>query len=160
TLLLQGETGTGKDVAAESVHEQSARASSPFVPVDCGAIPAPLIESELFGHERGAFTGAVTSRTGAFVEAASGTLFLDEIGELGRDVQPKLLRALESRKVRPVGKNKAVPVDVRIIAATNRDLRAEVSAGAFRSDLLYRLAVLEVTLPPLRERLEDLPLLV
>jgi len=160
TVLLEGETGTGKEVVAQSIHEESARADGPFVVVDCSAIPRELLESELFGHARGAFTGAVGSRVGAFEAAAGGTLFLDEIGELGLDLQPKLLRALEARRIKRVGSNDYVPVDVRVITATNRDLRAEVDRGAFRADLYYRLAVVEVRLPPLRERVEDLPSLV
>jgi len=160
TLLLEGETGTGKDVAAESVHLESARRDGPLVVVDCGAIPAGLLESELFGHEKGAFTGADARRPGAFEAAAGGTLFLDEIGELAVELQPKLLRALETRKVQRVGSTRGVPVDVRVIAATSRVLKREVNQRRFRADLYYRLAVLEVTLPPLRERLEDLPLLV
>jgi DNA-binding NtrC family response regulator len=160
TVLLEGETGTGKEAAAESIHRESARSGGPFVVVDCGAIPPDLLESELFGHERGAFTGAVAAREGAFEAASGGTLFLDEIGELGAELQPKLLRALEKREVKRVGRSRYAPVDVRVVAATNRNLRVEVNAGRFRSDLYYRLAVLEVRLPPLRERLEDLPLLV
>jgi transcriptional regulator with PAS, ATPase and Fis domain len=160
TVLLEGETGTGKEAAAESIHRESARRDGPFVVVDCGAIPSELLESELFGHERGAFTGAIASRQGAFEAAHGGTIFLDEIGELGGDLQPKLLRALERREIKRVGTNKYSPVDVRVIAATNRNLRAEVNARKFRSDLYYRLAVLEVRLPQLRERMEDLPLLV
>jgi DNA-binding NtrC family response regulator len=160
TVLLEGETGTGKGAAAEAVHVASARAAGPFMVVDCGAIPPTLIESELFGNERGAFTGATASRAGAFEAASGGTLFLDEIGELGLDVQPKLLRALEERSVKRVGSNRYVPVDVRIIAATNRNLRAAVNKGSFRADLYYRLAVLVIRMPPLRERLEDLSLLI
>jgi len=160
TVLLQGETGTGKDAAAGSLHQESARRDGPFVVVDCGSIPPNLIESELFGHLRGAFTGAVADRAGALESAAGGTLFLDEIGELPLDLQPKLLRALERREVRRVGATAYVPIDVRIIAATNRDLRAEVNAGRFRADLFYRLAVLDITIPPLRERTDDLPLLI
>jgi len=160
TVLLEGETGTGKEAAAESIHRESRRVDGPFVVVDCGAIPPDLLESELFGHERGAFTGAVTAREGAFEAASGGTIFLDEIGELAADLQPKLLRALERREVKRVGGNKYTSVDVRVIAATNRNLRAEVNARKFRSDLYYRLAVLEVRLPPLRERGDDLALLV
>jgi two-component system, NtrC family, response regulator GlrR len=128
--------------------------------IDCGAVPPDLLESELFGHERGAFTGAVAAREGAFEAAAGGTIFLDEIGELGADLQPKLLRVLERREIKRVGTNKYVPVDVRVVAATNRNLRAEVNAHRFRSDLFYRLAVVKVRLPPLRERLDDLELIV
>ncbi|HEY6878501.1 MAG TPA: sigma-54 dependent transcriptional regulator [Polyangiales bacterium] len=160
TVLIDGETGTGKEVSALAVHEHSARANGPFIVVDCGAIPAQLLESELFGYERGAFTGAVAARTGAFEAANGGTIFLDEIGELSLDLQPKILRALESRKVKRVGSNIYAPIDVRVIAATNRNLREEVAAKRFRSDLYYRLAVLHIKLPPLRERKGDLPLLV
>jgi len=159
TILFSGETGTGKDVAARSVHHASKRADGPFVPVDCGAIPENLIESELFGHVRGAFTGAIGNRKGAFEEAHGGTLFLDEIGEMPLSMQPKLLRALESRTIRRVGETKAVPVDVRVIAATNRDLARAVNEGTFREDLYYRLAVVEVALPPLRSRRDDIPML-
>ncbi len=159
TVLLEGETGTGKSQAARSIHRESARASGPFVALDCSAIPANLLESELFGHEKGSFTGAFARRTGAFEEASGGTIFLDEIGELGIELQPKLLAALENREVRRVGGN-VVPVDVRVIAATNRDLRAEVNAGRFRADLYFRLAVVKISLPPLRQRPEDLPALV
>jgi transcriptional regulator with PAS, ATPase and Fis domain len=160
TVLIEGETGTGKEVSAHAVHENSSRASGPFVVVDCGAIPAQLLESELFGYERGAFTGAVNARTGAFEAADGGTIFLDEIGELGLDLQPKILRALEGRKIKRVGSNEYLPVDVRVVAATNRNLREEVKAKRFRSDLYYRLAVLHIKLPSLRERKEDLPALV
>lgn len=160
TVLLDGETGTGKDLAAESIHAAGPRARSAFVVVDCGAIPGELLESELFGHEKGAFTGATTARDGAFQLADGGTLFLDEIGELPKELQPKLLRALERREVKRVGGARYGAVDVRVIAATNRNLRVEVNAGRFRSDLFYRLAVLEVRMPPLRERREDIPLLV
>jgi two-component system, NtrC family, response regulator GlrR len=156
TLLLIGETGTGKDAAAQSIHEASRRRSGPFVAVDCGAISPALLESELFGHVRGAFTGAVAGRLGAFQQAHGGTLFLDEIGELAADLQPKLLRALEAREIRPVGASSAGSVDVRIIAATNRDLYQEVNSKRFRADLYYRLAVIEARLPPLRECPEDL----
>jgi DNA-binding NtrC family response regulator len=160
TVLFEGETGTGKGEAAESLHRASARGRGPFVVVDCGAVPAGLIESELFGHERGAFTGASTRREGAFQRASGGTLFFDEVGELPLELQPRLLRALEAKKVQPVGSDKAREVDVRVIAASCRDLRALVNAGQFRSDLYFRLAVLPIRMPPLRARLEDLPLLV
>jgi DNA-binding NtrC family response regulator len=155
-LLLEGETGTGKSQAARAVHASSSRARNPFLTVDCGAIPANLVESELFGHRRGAFTGAVEDRPGVFEAAEGGTVFLDEIGELPLDVQPKLLKALEDGEVRRVGTNAYRRVDVRIVAASNRDLRAEVNAGRLRADLYYRLAVLRVTLPPLRQRPEDI----
>jgi two-component system response regulator GlrR len=160
TVLLEGETGTGKGQAAEAIHQESARAKAPLIVVDCGAIPANLLESELFGHEKGAFTGAESRRRGAFEEAAGGTIFLDEIGELPLDLQPKLLRVLENRHVRPLGGNVHRTVDVRIIAATNRDLRTEVNQGRFRSDLFFRLSVVRITLPPLRQRPDDLPFLV
>jgi two-component system response regulator GlrR len=160
TIMLEGETGTGKEVSAEAIHLGSPRKDKPFLVVDCGAMPPQLLESELFGHERGAFTGAVSSRQGVFEAAGGGTVFLDEIGELSIDLQPKLLRVLERREVRRVGTNNHVPVNVRLIAATNRSLRDQVAAHKFRSDLYYRLAVVEVKLPPLRERLSDLPLLV
>jgi DNA-binding NtrC family response regulator len=159
TLLIEGETGTGKDVAARSLHAASLRQSGPFVPVDCGAIPENLIESELFGHVRGAFSGAVSDRKGVFEEAHGGTLFLDEIGEMPLSVQSKLLRALETRSVRRVGGNSERPVDVRIVAATNRSLAACANQGTFREDLYYRLAVVEVKLPPLRARGEDIAIL-
>ena len=160
TLLVSGETGTGKELAAEAVHAASARRDGPFVIVDCGAIPATLIESELFGHERGAFTGATSSREGAFEAARGGTIFLDEVGELPLDLQPKLLRALEGKHVKRVGGNEHVNVDARVIAATNRNLRTEVNERRFRADLYYRLAVVEVRVPPLREHPSDIPLLV
>ena len=160
TVLLEGETGTGKGQAAEAIHQASARAKAPLIVVDCGAIPANLLESELFGHEKGAFTGAESRRLGAFEEADGGTIFLDEIGELPLDLQPKLLRVLENRQVRRLGGNVHRAIDVRVIAATNRDLRTEVNPGRFRADLYFRLAVVRITLPPLRERPEDLPLLV
>ncbi len=157
TLLIQGETGTGKDVAARALHENSTRSAGPFVPVDCGAIPENLFESELFGHVRGAFTGAVQNRAGAFEEATGGTLFLDEIGEMPLAMQAKLLRAIESRRIRRVGDSKEKDVDVRIVCATNRRLAQMVNEGSFREDLYYRLAVVEVTLPPLRARRDDIP---
>jgi DNA-binding NtrC family response regulator len=157
TILLDGETGTGKGEAAEAIHTESPRRGGPFVVLDCSAIPESLLESELFGHEKGAFTGATQRRIGVFEEANGGTLFLDEIGELPASLQPKLLRVLESRMVRRVGGSQAIKTDVRIVAATNRDLRAESNTGRFRPDLYYRLAVVRVTLPPLRQRPEDLP---
>ena len=160
TVLLSGETGTGKEIAAESLHLASARKGGPFIVVDCGAIPAELLESELFGHEKGAFTGAVSARQGAFEAAQGGTVFLDEIGELSLELQPKLLRVLEKKQLKRVGQSRYLPVDVRVIAATNRSLQSEVNARRFRADLYYRLAVLEIRLPALRERPEDLPLLV
>jgi DNA-binding NtrC family response regulator len=159
TVTLLGETGTGKDVLARAIHEQSGR-PGPFVVFDCGAVPPNLIESELFGHERGAFTGAVTSHAGAFERARDGTLFLDEVGELPVDLQPRLLRALESHTVRRVGGARDRTTDVRILAATNRDLATLVQSQQFRPDLYFRLAAAVVTLPPLRERPEDLRLLV
>ena len=159
TLLVQGETGTGKDVVARAVHDASPRRGNAFVPVDCGAIPETLFESELFGHVRGAFTGASQNRAGAFEEANGGTLFLDEIGELPLATQVKLLRAIESRSIRRVGATKETPVDVRIVAATNRKLARMVNEGTFREDLYYRLAVVDVSLPPLRARRDDIPLL-
>ncbi|MFT3706713.1 MAG: sigma 54-interacting transcriptional regulator [Archangium sp.] len=154
-VLLLGETGTGKDVLARAIHEASPRRHRPFVVVDCGALTGSLIESELFGHVRGAFTGAQTSRDGAFATARGGTVFLDEVGELPLELQPKLLRVLESRAVRRVGEDLERTVDVRVIAATHRDLRS----SGFREDLYFRLAVVMVRVPPLRERLDDLPLL-
>jgi DNA-binding NtrC family response regulator len=160
TLTLLGETGTGKDVLAHAVHAASPRAAQPFVVFDCGAVAPTLIESELFGHERGAFTGAVAARQGAFERAHGGTLFLDEIGELSIDLQPKLLRALEQRKVRRVGGSHDVPFDLRVLAATNRDLESEVGRGTFRQDLFFRLSAAVLRVPPLRERPEDLPGLV
>ena len=159
TVLLEGETGTGKGKVAEAIHRGGARAKKPLIVVDCGAIPANLLESELYGHEKGAFTGATERRVGAFEEAEGGTIFLDEIGELPVDQQPKLLRALESREIRRVGSNAHRKVDVRIVAATNRDLRTEVNEARFRADLYFRLAVLRIALPPLRDRAEDLPVL-
>jgi transcriptional regulator with PAS, ATPase and Fis domain len=156
TVLIEGETGTGKDIAARSLHANSTRARGPFVPIDCAAIPLTLIESELFGHVRGAFSGATNDRRGVFEEAAGGTVFLDEIGELPMQVQPKLLRAIEQRAIRRVGSNLERPVDVRIVAATNRSLAQCVNEGTFREDLYYRLAVIQVTIPPLRSRREDI----
>ncbi|MCC7073849.1 MAG: sigma 54-interacting transcriptional regulator [Deltaproteobacteria bacterium] len=160
TVMVHGETGTGKEVVAWSIYEASKRGDKPFVVVDCGSIAPTLIESELFGHEKGSFTGAHQRRVGAFERASGGTLFLDELGELSLELQPKLLRALERREVQRVGGDRPIPVDVRIIAATNRDLRSMVARGEFREDLYYRLAVVTVELPPLRERKEDVPVLV
>jgi two-component system, NtrC family, response regulator GlrR len=160
TILIEGETGTGKGHAAMAIHNESSRAGHPFMLVDCGAIPANLLESELFGHEKGSFTGAQTRRIGAFEQGSGGTIFLDEIGELPAELQPKLLRVLEERVIRRIGLNIHTPVDIRIIAATNRDLRAEVNAGRFRSDLYFRLAVVKIVIPPLRQRPEDIPIIV
>ena len=160
SLLIFGETGTGKELVAKAVHEMSDRAGAPFVVVDCGSIPPTLAESILFGHEKGAFTGATERRKGALAEAHGGTLFLDELGELPPELQPKLLRALSERQVRRVGGSAFEPIDVRVLAATRRDLGAEMNAGRFRSDLFFRIAQVRVELPSLRERLSDLPLLV
>jgi DNA-binding NtrC family response regulator len=157
TVLLQGETGTGKEAIAEAVHHNSKRAKGPFVVVDCGSIPHELIASELFGHARGSFTGASGDKQGLIEAANQGTLFLDEIGELALDLQPQLLRVLDRRQVRRVGETHAVDVDIRVIAATHRDLRAMVRAGQFREDLYYRLAVVATYVPPLRERKQDIP---
>ncbi len=160
TVLITGETGTGKELASRATHARSSRAHGPFVVFDCGAAPENLIESELFGHNRGAFTGAVGERPGVFEQAHTGTIFLDEIGELPLELQPKLLRVLEQREVRRVGGSRTKPIDVRVVAATNRNLREDVEQGKFREDLYYRLAVVEVKLPPLRERISDLPDLI
>ncbi len=158
-VLLQGESGTGKELVARAIHALSPRAGGGFVPVDCGALPETIIESELFGHEKGAFTGAVGT-PGLFRMAEGGTLFLDEIGEIPPSVQAKLLRALQHKEVRPVGASAAVPVDIRVVSATHRDLSAMVGEGRFRTDLFYRLNVVRIEIPPLRERREDIPLLV
>jgi transcriptional regulator with PAS, ATPase and Fis domain len=161
TVLVTGETGTGKELVSRALHSRSRRQNGPFVVFDCGAVAKNLVESELFGHERGAFTGAVAPRPGVFEQANTGTIFLDELGELPLELQPALLRVLEQREVRRVGDRKVRPVDVRVIAATNRDLREEVAEGRFRQDLYYRLAVVEVGLPSLRERIaEDFDVLV
>jgi transcriptional regulator with GAF, ATPase, and Fis domain len=156
SVLFIGETGTGKDVLARSVHAASPRSRGPFEVVDCSAFVANLVESELFGHEKGAFTGAIAAHVGAFERARGGTIFLDEIGELPLELQPKLLRVLESRQIRHVGGQRTVDVDVRIVAATTRDLSKEVRAGNFRQDLYFRLAVVTAHVPPLRERSEDI----
>ncbi len=160
TVTLTGETGTGKDVFAHLIHDTGPRADEAFVVFDCGAVPGNLVESELFGHERGAFTGAHAEHVGAFERAEGGTLFLDEIGELPLELQPRLLRALDNRSVRRVGGTKDRKIDVRIVAATNRDLGALVAGKQFRQDLYFRLAAAIVNLPPLRERLDDVPILV
>jgi two-component system response regulator PilR (NtrC family) len=159
SVLISGESGTGKELVARALHSEGSRAQKPFVAVNCGAIPEELMESELFGHKRGSFTGAVADKPGLFTEANGGTLFLDEIGELSLGLQVKLLRALQERKIKAVGATDEVEVDVRVVAATNRDLEAEVARGAFRADLYYRLNVIEVRIPPLRQRREDIPLL-
>ena len=160
TILLYGESGTGKELVARAIHQQSSWSKGPFVAVNCGAIPSSLIESQLFGHKRGSFTGATTDHIGFFREAMNGTLFLDEIGELPLAVQATLLRAIQERSVRPVGGGSDIPINVRIIAATNKNLRRESESGKFREDLYYRLNVVNITIPPLRERREDLPLLI
>jgi len=159
-VLIEGETGTGKDMIARTLHQLSPRNAAPFIVVDCGAVAGTLIESELFGHEKGAFTGAIAARQGAFELASGGTVFLDELGELSLDLQPKLLRVLEQRELRRVGSTKTIKVDLRVIAATRKDLRSEVEKGKCREDLYFRLNVVPITAPALRERREDVPLLI
>ncbi|TFH25474.1 MAG: sigma-54-dependent Fis family transcriptional regulator [Myxococcales bacterium] len=160
TVLITGESGTGKELVARALHEQSKRINNPFVAVNCGTIPGDLLESEMFGHQKGSFTGATEQRPGMFQLAHTGTIFLDEIGEMSHHLQVKLLRALQDREIRPVGADKSFKVDVRVVAATNKDLATEVKANRFRPDLYYRLQVVPITLPPLRERRSDIPLLI
>src|SRR5689334_21692791 len=160
TVLILGESGTGKEIAARSIHEASPRRQRPFVAINCGAIPAELLESELFGHEKGSFTGAVTTRKGRFEIAEGGTLFLDEIGDMSMTMQVKLLRVLQERSFERIGSHATIRCNVRIIAATHRNLEDAIAKGAFREDLFYRLNVFPIEMPPLRSRLVDLPLLV
>jgi DNA-binding NtrC family response regulator len=160
SVLIEGETGTGKELVAQAIHEASDRMKRPFVVIDCAAIPSNLAESQLFGHEKGSFTGAVSKRISPFVEAKGGTVFLDELGELPLEVQPKLLRALAEQKIKSVGSNEYTPVDVRVICATRRNLLEEINRGAFRDDLFFRIAQARITVPPLRERLDDIAPLV
>jgi transcriptional regulator with PAS, ATPase and Fis domain len=159
TVLIEGETGTGKEILAEEIHRQSSRAHKPFVVIDCASLAKELVESELFGHTKGAFTGASIDRAGAFEFANGGTVFLDEIGDLALELQPKLLRVLEKREVRRVGSNQMVPIDVRILCATNHKLEQQVKSGRFREDLFYRLSVVYIEMPPLRLRKDDIPFL-
>lgn len=159
TVLILGESGTGKELVARALHDLSDRSDAHFVPVNCAAIPKELIESELFGHRKGAFTGALADRIGRFELAHGGTLFLDEIGDLALDMQVKLLRVLQERAIDPIGSSRPVPIDVRVIAATHRDIESEIASGHFRQDLFYRLNVLPIEMPPLRDRLDDIPIL-
>jgi len=159
TVLIRGESGTGKEIIAKALHHASQRAAGRFVAINCGALPEPLLESEIFGHVKGAFTGAGSNKKGLFEEAHGGTLFLDEIGEMTPGLQVKLLRALQSGEVRPVGSTQVITVDARVVAATNRDLEPMIRQGSFREDLFYRLNVIPIVLPPLRDRREDIPLL-
>src|SRR6202008_4979790 len=160
TVLILGETGTGKELIARAIHQRSNRADRAFIGVNCAAIPTSLVASELFGHEKGAFTGATQRRLGRFEAANGGTIFLDEVGDLPSEIQVALLRVLQEREIERVGSNKVIPIDVRVLAATHRDLNTLVAEGKFRQDLLYRLNVVPIQMPPLRERLADIPLLV
>jgi len=160
TIFITGESGTGKELVAKALHTLNSRKSGPFIPINCAAIPRDLLESELFGHVKGAFTGAIRDKTGKFKQADGGTLFLDEVGELPFDLQPKLLRALQEKVVEPVGGTKALQLDVRVVAATNQDMEQALRDGTFREDLYYRLAVIPIHIPPLRERKDDIPLLL
>src|SRR5712691_3602724 len=160
TVLISGESGTGKELIARFIHTHSRRSGNPFIAVNCGAIPSELLETEMFGHEKGAFTGAVGTRMGLFQLANGGTIFLDEIGEMSTALQVKLLRVLQEREIRPVGADRTIKVDVRVIAASNRELQHEVERNTFREDLFYRLQVIPIIMPPLRERRSDIPLLV
>jgi DNA-binding NtrC family response regulator len=159
TVLITGESGTGKDLTARSIHRHSQRRKAPFIPVNCPTIPEHILESELFGHKKGAFTSAFQDKTGLFQEADKGTIFLDEIGDIGLSIQTKLLRVIQEKEIKPLGDNRVRKVDVRIIASTNQDLRARIAQKAFREDLFYRLSVITIELPPLRDRIEDIPLL-
>jgi len=160
SVLIEGETGTGKELIAQAIHRESPRKDGPFVPINCASIPEGLLESELFGHARGAFTGAQEQKPGLFIAANGGTLFLDEIGEMPTSLQAKLLRAIQEKKIRPVGSTNDISFDVRIVSATNRDLRQAASVGTFREDIFYRLATFQIEVPPLRQRREDIPLLI
>src|SRR6202008_2861906 len=160
TILIQGESGTGKESVARALHYNSSRQHHPFVTINCSALPDNLLESEMFGHRKGAFTGAVVDKVGLFEEGNYGTLFLDEIDSMSQQLQTKLLRVLQERQIRRVGDTKQIPINVRLIAASNEPLKAKTRTGGFREDLYYRLAVIPIEIPPLRERMEDLPLLV